>query len=160
MATAVLLAAAGVQLALPSATVLPQPSELAPRHPHEPQVIPVPDYPEILATPIFAPDRKPDESAVPVAGGMSGFDVLGIATAGDTATAVIKPPTGMIVRMRPGDQVLGWTLVSVELHQLTFERNKERRVLMLTKVPPPVVPAPATANSGQSDSSDNSDNNQ
>jgi len=163
MATAVLVAAAGAQLVLPSSTVLPPTSELAPRHPREPVAPPAPDYPAILATPIFAPDRKPDDSAVPVAGGLSGFDVLGIATAGDTATAVVKQPTGAIVRLKPGEQVLGWKLVSVELHQLTFERNKERRVLMLIKQPPPVIQAPPAANAEQNssdDNSDNSDNNQ
>jgi hypothetical protein len=164
MATAVLIGAAGVQIALPSATVLPQPSELAPRHPREPFVPPVPDYPAILDTPIFAPDRKPDASAVPVAGGMEGFDVLGIATAGDTATAVVREPGGSIQRLKPGEQVQGWTLVAVELRQLTFERNKERRVLMLTKTPPPVVAAPAESTSATTsdsgDSSDNNDNNQ
>lgn len=164
MATAVLTAAAGLQLVLPSSTVLPPPSELAPRHPREPQASPVPEYPAILNTPIFAPDRKPDESAVPVAGGMNGFEVLGIATAGDAATAVVREPTGMVQRLKPGEQVQGWVLVSVELHQLTFERNKERRVLMLTKTPPPLLPAKPAAgdNSDQSssDNSDNSDNNQ
>jgi hypothetical protein len=158
MATAVLLTAAVAQLVLPSSTVLPQPSELAPRHPREPVAPPTPNYPAILQTPIFAPDRKPDASAVPVAGGMNGFDVLGIATAGDSATAVVKEPGGAIERLRPGEQVQGWTLVSVELHQLIFERDKERRVLMLTKLPPPVVAPPPTAagNSDQSTSDDNS----
>ncbi len=172
MATAVLMAAAGLQLVLPSATVLPQTSELAPRHPREPQVPPVPDYPAILATPIFAPDRKPDEFAVPVAGGMAGFEVLGIATAGDTATAVVRGPGGLIRRLKPGEQVQGWKLVAIELHQLTFERDKERRVLMLTKAPAAVVAAPSAAgghsdqgtsddtNHDNSDNSDDNDNNQ
>ncbi len=117
----------------------------------------------MLAKPIFAPDRKPDESAVPVAGGMDGFFALGIALAGDTATALVRGPGGTVQRLKPGEAINGWKLVAVSLDQLTFERNKERRVLTILKAPAAVAGRVRAerghgAQFGQPDNSDNSDN--
>jgi len=142
-----LLLGAGLQLALPSSTKLPPDTELAPRRVHVPAELAVQDYPAMLASPIFAPDRKPDATAVPVGGGMSGFAVLGIAMAGDTAAVLVRGPGGTIQRLKPGDTISGWQLVGVALDQLTFERNKERRMLMISKAP--VAPGKFRAPSGQ-----------
>jgi len=130
-----LLLGAGLQLMLPSSTKLPQETELAPRRVHVPPELTAQDYPAMLASPIFAPDRKPDATAVPVGGGMNGFSVLGIAMAGDNAAVLVRGPGGMIQRLKPGDTMSGWQLVGVALDQLTFERNKERRVLSIAKAP-------------------------
>ena len=155
MATALLLVAAGLQLALPSSTALPQPSDLAPRRAREPASPAVPDYPDILRNPIFAPDHKPDASVEPPAGGMGDFTVLGIATASDgAATALVRTPGGTIERVRPGEDIGGWKLVAVDLNALTFEHGGERHILPLEKKPmpvPPPVPAPTTATPQDSD---------
>lgn len=155
IATALLLVGAGLQLALPSATTLPEPSDLAPRRAREPALPTVPNYPDILRNPIFAPDHKPDASVEPPAGGMGNFVVLGIATASDgAATALVKTPDGMITRVRPGEDIAGWKLVAVELNALTFERNGERHILPLEKKPLPVqpaVPTPTTTTTQDSD---------
>ena len=143
MATAVLIAAAGAQLVLPLPTNLPQETELAPRRVHEATAPPAPDYPGVLQNPIFAPDRKPDASAVPVAGGMNGFIALGIAVAGENAAALVRGPGGTIQRLKPGDDIMGgWKLVAVETDRLTFQRNNERRVLMIQKASAPVILSP------------------
>ena len=128
-----LLVGAALQLALPSSTKLPPETELAPRRVHAPPELTAQDYPAMLASPIFAPDRRPDATAVPVGGGMNGFAVLGIAMAGDTASVLVRGPGGMVQRLKPGDTMSGWQLVGVALDQLTFERNKERRVLAISK---------------------------
>jgi hypothetical protein len=140
-----LLVGGGLQLVLPSSTRLPDETELAPRRVHEAAELTVRDYPAMLANPIFAPDRKADATAVPVGGGMNGFAVLGIALAGDTATALVRGPGGMIQRLKPGDAMGGWTLVAAALDQLTFERNKERRVLTISKAPVGAAIGPAGA---------------
>lgn len=136
MATAVLLATAGLQLALPLPNDLPPDTELAARRAREPSPPVVPEYPAVLSTPIFAPDRKPDASAVPVAGGMNGFMALGTAVAGDRAAALVRGPGGLIQRLKPGDEVQGWKLVAIETDRLTFERNNEHRVLIVPKLAP------------------------
>lgn len=182
MATAVLIAAAGLQIAVPRPTNLPQESELAPRRVHESAPPQAPDYPAVLTNPIFAPDRKPDASAVPVAGGMNGFTALGIAVASDTAAALVRGPAGTIQRLKPGDSILGgWKLVQVETDRLTFEHNGERRVLTIQKaapavvtstgesgpprggpfahrLTPPMMSPPATANKSDSSDDDDDDN--
>lgn len=156
VATALLLVAAGLQLALPSSTALPEPSDLAPRRAREPALPVVPSYPEILRNPIFAPDHKPDASVEPPAGGMGDFTVLGIATASDgVATALVKTPDGTIVRVRPGEDMGGWKLVAVDLNALTFEHNGERHILPLEKKPlltPPPLPAATAATTQDQDS--------
>jgi hypothetical protein len=159
LATALLLAAAGLQLALPSETALPVASDLAPRRAREPALPIVPNYPEILRNPIFAPDHKPDASVEPPAGGMGDFTVLGIATATDgTATALVKGPDGTIVRVRPGEDMGGWKLVAVELSSLTFEHNGERHILPLEKKPlPPALPLTAPTTAATQDQNSESD---
>jgi hypothetical protein len=157
MATALLLLAAGLQLTLPSATALPESSDLAPRRAREPAPPAVPNYPEILRNPIFAPDHKPDASVEPPAGGMGDFTVLGIATASDgVATALVKTPGGTIARVRPGEDMNGWKLVDVQLNALTFEHNGERHILPLEKKPlPPPPPLPSANNATTQDSESN-----
>ncbi|MGD0189609.1 MAG: hypothetical protein ABSD74_02590 [Rhizomicrobium sp.] len=135
MATLLLVAGAAVQFALPESTKLPDDSILAPRRVREsPQVI-ARDYPAVLANPVFAPDRKPDATAVPVSGGMNGFAVLGVGMVGDTATALVRGPGGMVQRLKPGGVINGYRLIAVQLDQLTFERNNERHMLSLSKSP-------------------------
>ena len=164
MATALLIAAAGMQLALPLPNNLPPETELAPRRAREPAAPVAPDFAAVLATPIFAPDRKPDASAVPVAGGMNGFIALGIAVAAQNASAVVRGPGGVVQRLKPGDEIQGWKLVTVEFDRLTFERNKERRVLMIQKGTGPLATnghgpdKNSTTATSLGDNSDNSNN--
>jgi hypothetical protein len=135
MATLLLIAGAAVQFAVPTSTKLPDDSILAPRRVRESPQIVEQDYPTVLANPIFAPDRKPDATAVPVSGGMNGFAVLGVGVVGDTATALVRGPGGMVQRLKPGDMINGYRLIAVQLDQLTFERNNERHMLSLSKSP-------------------------
>jgi hypothetical protein len=158
LATALLLVAAGLQLTLPSQTTLPVASDLAPRRARQPVDPVVPNYPEILRNPIFAPDHKPDASVEPPAGGMGAFTVLGIATASDgAATALVKTPDGTIQRVRPGEDMNGWKLVDVQLNSLTFEHNGERHILPLEKklLPPPPPPPPSADAATTQDSESN-----
>ena len=171
MATVVLVAAGGLQLGLPLRTELPQESELAARRAKEPAAPVMPDYPTVLDNPIFAPDRKPDASAVPVAGGMNGFAALGVLVMGTEGAALVRGPGGLVQHLKPGDEIQGWKLVTVETDRLTFERNRERRVLMVQKaasVGPigltrgqqaPGAKPGANASSDDSDDSDDNDDN-
>jgi len=144
MATILLLVAAGLQLALPTISALPEETTLAPRRMREPAPPSVPSYPGILSDPIFAPDRKADASIEPPAGGMGDYAVLGIATAGaGNATALIKSPDGTISRIQPGAVLDGWKLIQADMNSLTFEKNGERHILTVEKRP---TPPPAASN--------------
>ena len=156
MAVVALVAAMVFQFVVPEPVDLPQVSDLAPRRAREVALAPTANYNDILAKPIFAPDRKPDASAVPVAGGMDGYSVLGVAIASDAATAVVKGPGSGFQRVKTGDVLDGWKLVEIEFTQLTFERGGERRVLMLTKKPPPPTPAQPSQANGDDNSNNNS----
>src|ERR1700733_4183777 len=148
MAATMLLLAAGFQLVVPSLSSLPEQSDLAPRRAREPLAPTVPNYPDVLKGAIFAPDRKPDATIEPSAGGMGDYFVLGIATVGaGVATALIRSPDGSITRIQPGASLGEWKLVQVDLNALTFEKNGERHILAVEKKPAP-PPAPITANNG------------
>jgi hypothetical protein len=155
MATLLLLVAAGLQVALPSVSSLPEQTELAPRRAREPLRPAVPLYPEVLSNPMFAPDRKADASIEPPAGGMGDYAVLGIATAGTgMATALVRSPDGSILRLQPGGDLDGWTLIQVQLSSLTFQKNGERHTLTIEKKPPPPPASPLPSNNSASNSDD------
>ena len=132
----VLLAAVGLQLALPWEQPLPDGTQLAPRRAPTPSDPVAKHYAGILRAPIFAPDRAPVEDTQDSAGGLNGYTVLGIAVAGDTAAALIGGPDGTTLRVLKDSNLGGWQLTGVDRTRLTFERNGEQRVLTLDKKPP------------------------
>lgn len=157
LAALALLVAVGYQLTFPAISVLPAKSHLAPRRVREAVAPRVADYPAILGKPIFAPDRAPDPREMAIAGGMAGYAVLGTAIAGDTSTAVIRTPAGTIERVRPGEDLDGWKLVSVGPRELTLERNNEHRILTVTQQPPVVAVVPPAKPAGGDDAGDQTD---
>jgi len=143
-ATIVLLLLAGLQLSLPSSSVsLPETgaarakaAATAPADPPQPQEA---DYSAILQAPIFAMDRAPVILAAQPSGNLQGYDVIGTAIAGTTATALIRDTTGRTVRIKPDGILQGWRLVSIERTQLTFDRDGEKRTLPVEAAPRAVV---------------------
>jgi hypothetical protein len=142
-----LLLLAVLQLSLPSSSVSlpetgvarPKAAAAAPADPPTPEEA---DYSAILQAPIFAMDRAPVILTAQPSGNLQGYDVIGTAIAGTTATALIRDATGRTVRIKPDGLLQGWRLVSIERAQLTFDRDGEKRTL-------PVETAPrATVNSG------------
>jgi general secretion pathway protein N len=111
-------------------------------------VPPVPEYAAILASPIFAPDRRPgapEGSSGNGAGSLSGYAAIGAVAGGGSATAVITVPGGGIKTLRRGEEVDGWRLVGVDRTQAYFEHNGVRHALVIGA--PPMAPTgpPATA---------------
>ena len=102
----------------------------------------IPEYAAILASPIFAPDRRPgDATAATAAGGdtLAGYAALGAATGGAAASAVVSEPGGKVDTLRRGELLDGWRLIGLNKTRLSFQRNGVTRDL--------VVGAPAeTAN--------------
>lgn len=94
-------------------------------------------------------DRAPVILAAQPSGNLQGYDVIGTAIAGTTATALIRDTTGRTIRIKPDGILQGWRLVSIERTQLTFDRDGEKRSL-------PVEAAPhAMVNSGGVQSAEN-----
>jgi len=158
LAAASLLVAASFQLTFPPISNLPPKSDLAPRRVREPAGPQVAEYPAILKKPIFAPDRAPDPKDMAISGSMTGYAVLGIGLAGDAATALIRTPSGTIERVRPGEDVDGWKLLSVGPSELTLAKDNEHRILTVAPqpvAPPvPVKPASVTSDDQSDDSTD------
>jgi hypothetical protein len=130
----------GVQLMLPPAAPPADPLGLAPRRQRPVMVSPVPEYAAILASPIFAPDRRPGPSggvSGSGAGSLAGYAALGAVAGRAVASAVISAPGGGIKTLRQGDEIDGWRLVEVDKTRVVLEHNGVRQSL--------VVGAPAEA---------------
>jgi hypothetical protein len=129
----VLILAAGAQFALPSsAAVPPRHRATASQDDALETARPIPKmYRAIMAHPIFAPDRAPPPAEADDASNLSGVEVLGTAIAGNTAAALVRDSEGTFTRVKVGEEIEGWKLVSIEKQLLVFDRNGERRTLNL-----------------------------
>jgi hypothetical protein len=174
MASVALVLAAGLQLALPSAVTLPP-------HPHAQTAVPTladaairvapAAYAAIMAHPIFAPDRAPPPAEADASGNLSGYEVLGTAIAGKTAAAaLLRDSGGEITRVKVGEEIDGWKLMSIASQELVFDRNGERRSLTVDMTAPartgpggaaganrPGAAATASDDSSEDDSDDDDD---
>jgi hypothetical protein len=172
MATIALVLAAGLQLALPSGVNLPtrpRAPAAAPASAVNIHVAPT-AYAAIMAHPIFAPDRAPPAAEAEASGNLSGYEVLGTAIAGKVAAAaLLRDSGGEITRIKVGEVIDGWKLLSIAPEELVFDRNGERRSLTVDITAPTRTGpggaagsakrggAAATASNDNSDASDNSD---
>ena len=138
MASIVLLLAAGLQLTMSSSATLPVVARQAP--PVAPSVEPVQvalsAYSAIMAHPIFAPDRAPPAAEADDSGNLSGVEVLGTAIAGKTSTALVRDSDGDFTRMKLGEELDGWKLVSIEPKELVFDRAGERKSVVISATAP------------------------
>lgn len=120
-------------------------------------------YNAIMAHPIFAPDRAPPPAEADAAGNLSGVEVLGTAIAGKVSAALVRDADGEFNRLKIGEAIDGWKLVSITPTELVFDRNGERRSLAITAMAPTrpgmttKMGAAGTASSPTSDDSDDSD---
>jgi hypothetical protein len=133
MASLVLLLALGLQFVLLSASSPLTPSAVAARRPRLVTIPPLPDYPSILASPVFAPDRKPGEAELAQAGGgaLSSYVALGSAAGGGADSGVVAGPGGRAKTIRVGDSLEGWLLESITRTRLIFVRDGVRHQLVV-----------------------------
>jgi hypothetical protein len=166
MASIALLLAAGLQLALPSSASLPEIARQAPAAVMptvEPVRTAVTAYNTIMAHPIFAPDRAPPPAEADEAGNLSGVEVLGTAIAGNVSAALVRDSDGEFSRLKVGEAVDGWKLVSINKTELVFDRNGERHSLAISATAPSrpglntkmgTAGAASTSSTDESDDSD------
>ena len=126
------------QLMLPSPAPPSEPPGLAPRRQRPIMVPPVPEYAAILASPIFAPDRRPGAAGSTSEGGggsLSGYAAVGAIAGHGVGTAVVVVPGGGIKTLRLGDEVDGWRLAGVDTTHVYFQRDGARHVLVVGAPP-------------------------
>jgi len=156
VACGVLVLALALQVAIPYGQRLPEASALAPRRPQPVFVPPVAEYPAILQSPIFSPDRKPGEDlgAAPGSNVLDSYTALGVATANSFASALVKGPGAGAKTLKRGDTLEGWRLVGLDKEKLTFERGDARHVLIIGAQPAAAAGAQAGAQAAQDAESD------
>ena len=143
----VLILAAVAQFAMPSSAAVPARHRTAASQQSAVETArPIPQmYRAIMAHPIFAPDRAPPPAEADDASNLSGVEVLGTAIAGTSAAALVRDSEGTFTRVKVGEEIEGWKLVSIEKQLLVFDRNGERRTLNLDVARLKTQPAAGTA---------------
>jgi len=71
----------------------------------------------------------------PGAGVLDSYAALGVATARNFASALVKGPGEAAKTLRPGDTLEGWRLVGLDKEKLTFERGGARHVMTVGAPP-------------------------
>jgi hypothetical protein len=133
LACGVLALMLALQLVLPVGEAEPDTPGLAARRARPVTIPTAPLWPDILATPVFTPDRKPAPggSQLPGGGPLAAYAAVGAATGGARDTGVIAVPGGQVRTLARGEEVDGWRLVAISHTSLTFEKKGVRHTLVI-----------------------------
>lgn len=104
----------------------------------DPAVAVVPDYPQILTRPLFAPTRSGDETGADATSAsvqLGDFSIVGVAIGRGLATAVVRGPGGETRLLRPGDRLVGWTVAAIRRDAVALESNGRAKNLPVTAQP-------------------------
>ena len=124
----------GLQLLIPASGPPQTPLGLAARRTRPVTVPKLPEYAAILASPLFAPDRRPGDagtSSAPANAPLAGYAALGAATGRTVATALVSGPGGKTQTLHRGDALDGWRLVALDRTRLIFERDGAHHALVI-----------------------------
>ena len=104
---------------------------------------------EIRSRPLLWPGRRPEASVVELseittekASNLSEMSLAGVFGAGDSAGIIVRVK-GKSRRLRPGDELAGWTLESVAAKEAVLKNGNRRETLVLK----PAVAPRANVNS-------------
>lgn len=110
------------------------------------------DYAQVTERPLFLPDRRPpveeeleEMPAEPEQiGDLDRMDLNAVMiTSGESAAWVRDPSKNELLRLRPGDELVGWSVEEILSDRLLLERQGETDTLILRdykNMPPPVAP--------------------
>lgn len=119
-----------LQVMLPTEDLPAEDAGLAARRPVLVEGPAVPEFPEIEARPLFTPDRRPATGPAD-APQAEYFAVIGIGTTAESATALLRVGEHNVRRIRPGDEVEGWTVAAILPDAVTLTRDGESLRLAL-----------------------------
>ncbi|PWR22817.1 hypothetical protein [Zavarzinia aquatilis] len=145
LACLLLAGLAALQVMLPTGDLPADDAGLAARRPALVEGPAAPEFPEIEARPLFSPDRRPAAGPADTTTAEY-FAVIGIGTTAESATALLRIGERDTRRIRPGDEVEGWTVDAILPDAVTLTRDGESLRLTLGAAPA----APSTG-SGEPD---------
>lgn len=126
------------QLVLPHPQTAPSGRSVLTTPASDPAVAVVPDYPQILMRPLFAPTRSGDDTGADGTSAsvqLSDFSVVGVAIGRDLTTAVVRGPGGETRLLRPGDRLIGWTVAAIRRDAVALESDGRTKALPVTAQP-------------------------
>lgn len=147
MLCAVLAGALGLQFLLPQNSGLVAGTARRPGAMVERSVALVPDYPAILARPLFTPVRALGGAEAGGAGAqLSDFTVVGVAVDRRFAAAFVRSAGGEVRTLRPGDSLLGWKVVAVRPDAVVLEvEGRQRELPVAAQAPAQALAQPMVA---------------
>lgn len=121
------------------------------------------EYATVTERPLFLPDRRPpseepEEDVPPEEEGpsdLAGLDLNAVLITQSESSAWIRDPAKKeLIRLRPGDELSGWSVHEILSDRVLLERQGEKDTLVLRdykNMPPPVPPrrAPSARKPGQ-----------
>ena len=102
-------------------------------------------YSEISERPLFSPNRRPvpRHTAPEAIGAVSSFVFAGSVISKTERVALVQHGhPGKLVRLREGDQLEGWTVVSIDADRVVIEHGSEREELKPREKASPTSPRP------------------
>ena len=105
-----------------------------------PPSITAPDYPRILARPLFAPARGAagaDDAAQAASTSLSDYTLVGVVSVAGRAEAILRGPADQIVGLRAGQALLGWQVATIGRAGVVLRRGDDRRVVAVSSTAGP-----------------------
>ena len=106
-------------------------------------------YSEISERPLFSPTRRPTprQSTPEAIGAVSSFVFAGSIISRDDRVALVhRGQSGKLVRLREGDLLEGWRVVSIEADRVVIEHGSDREELKPRDKVSPNAPRPLPSN--------------
>ncbi len=95
--------------------------------PPAPQGEATPNFPGILARPLFNPARGAAGASEAASTQLSDYTLVGVASVGGRGLAVFKGPGGAVATLRVGQALLGWRVSRVGADGVTLAQGDVRR---------------------------------
>lgn len=127
----VLVVSLVVQLARPASVPVASPPYANWRPPVTRVAAPIPDYPQILAKPLFSPARGASRAGAgqSAATSLGDYTLAGVASIGGRGLAIFHGPGNETASLHPGEALLGWRLASVNGAGVVLRQGDAQRTV-------------------------------
>jgi hypothetical protein len=121
-----------VQLARPGPAPIPRQATADARPAISRTAAAIADYPRILTRPLFDPARGASGGGAASASAstsLGDYTLVGVASVGGRAEAVLRGPGGETISLRPGEALLGWQIAAIDHGGMVLEQGDVRRAV-------------------------------
>ena len=124
-----------VQIARPTPTPAARDAGPAPRFGLMATPAATPDYPQILARPLFNPARGVAGAAAAgeaASTSLSDYTLVGVVSIGGRGEAILRGPAGEVVNLHAGEALLGWRIAAIGQGGVVLQQGDVRRTVTVS----------------------------